>query len=85
MIVYMCVILCSLCCSVGYFIQPTIIQTTNPKSKLMQEVSEEQGNTSYMYVTSLVPRLICGLGTRLVYNQTVLDRKKALGLLWTEL
>ena len=26
-------------CSVGYFVQPTIYQTTNPKNKLMQEVS----------------------------------------------
>ena len=26
-------------CSVGYFIEPTIVETTNPRSKLMEEVS----------------------------------------------
>ena len=34
------IVVCVLPCSVGYFIDPTIIETTNPKSKLMEEVSE---------------------------------------------
>lgn len=56
--------------SVGYFVQPTIFQTTNPKNKLMQEEIFGPVLTVYVYPDSQVEEMLEVVNSTSVYGLT---------------